>query len=81
MLRCGLIVACNNFVRYILAGIGTLVSSDIAYSMGPGPLYTFCGALLFLSSSTFITVKLKGETWRQKHNQQEALKQQQQEAS
>ncbi|KAJ8660379.1 hypothetical protein O0I10_003836 [Lichtheimia ornata] len=71
------VIACNNFVRYILAGIGTLVSSDMAYSMGSGPLYTFCGALLFVSSALFIIVKLRGETWRQKHNQQKALKKQQ----
>ncbi|KAI7886725.1 hypothetical protein K492DRAFT_175969 [Lichtheimia hyalospora FSU 10163] len=53
----------------------------MAYSMGSGPLYTFCGALLFVSSSLFIVVKLKGETWRQKHNQQQALKEKQEEAS
>ncbi|KAJ8660378.1 hypothetical protein O0I10_003835 [Lichtheimia ornata] len=75
------VMACNNLVRYILCGIGTLMSSDMAYSMGPGPLYTFCGALLFASSSAFITVKLKGETWRQKHRQQQALKQQQQQVA
>lgn len=74
-------IACNNFVRYILAGIGTLVSSDMAYSMGSGPLYTFCGALLFVSSLLFIIVKLRGNIWRQKHNQQQALKKQQQEIS
>ncbi|KAI9303348.1 major facilitator superfamily domain-containing protein [Cunninghamella echinulata] len=59
------VTACNNFVRYFLAGIGSLVSSDLEKAMGPGPMYTFIGVLLMVFSVNLVLVQLKGNTWRQ----------------
>ncbi|KAL1933038.1 hypothetical protein VTP01DRAFT_8716 [Rhizomucor pusillus] len=64
--RSASVTACNNFTRYILAGIGSLVASDMERAMGPGILYTFCGALLILFSSGFIYVRLHGKRWSEK---------------
>ncbi|KAI9302580.1 major facilitator superfamily domain-containing protein [Cunninghamella echinulata] len=58
------VTACNNLTRYLLAGIGSLVSSDLERGMGPGPMYTFLGALLTLFGVNLILIQWKGNTWR-----------------
>ncbi|CAO3621364.1 unnamed protein product [Cunninghamella echinulata] len=58
------VTACNNLTRYLLAGIGSLVSSDLERGMGSGPMYTFLGALLTLFGVNLILIQWKGNTWR-----------------
>ncbi|ORY89925.1 major facilitator superfamily domain-containing protein [Syncephalastrum racemosum] len=61
--RSASVTACNNFVRYIMAGVGSLISSDMQRGMGNGPLFTFCGAVLILFGVNIIIVKRKGPKW------------------
>lgn len=52
------VTACNNFARYIMAGIGTLVVSDLSRVLGSGILFTLCGCILLIASvSLIITIK------------------------
>ncbi|KAI8581539.1 hypothetical protein K450DRAFT_231796 [Umbelopsis ramanniana AG] len=55
--------ACNNFVRYLMAGIGALIASAIDDALGDGVLYTICGGVLFLSSGLLVIVIAKGREW------------------
>ncbi|KAI8078060.1 major facilitator superfamily domain-containing protein [Gilbertella persicaria] len=57
------VTACNNFARYIMAGIGSLISTDINNAMGSGVLFTFCGALLLIFSFGLIIVKKYTHKW------------------
>lgn len=63
----GLFLACNNFVRYITAGVGSLVAADIQRVVMPGILYTVCGASLFLMAGTLVIVRRKGHEWSLNH--------------
>ncbi|KAI8331554.1 major facilitator superfamily domain-containing protein [Chlamydoabsidia padenii] len=58
------VTACNNFARYIMAGIGSLVSSDLQRAMGSGPLFTMLGGLLALFTINLIVVQKKANGWR-----------------
>ncbi|KAM3583814.1 hypothetical protein VKS41_003785 [Umbelopsis sp. WA50703] len=55
--------ACNNFTRYICAGVGSLLASVLDNALGDGILYTICGGLLVLSSSTLFVIIKKGKSW------------------
>ncbi|CAO3664329.1 unnamed protein product [Umbelopsis vinacea] len=55
--------ACNNFVRYLMAGIGALIASSIESALGDGILYTICGAILILASGLLQVVIVKGKQW------------------
>ncbi|KAI9264936.1 major facilitator superfamily domain-containing protein [Phascolomyces articulosus] len=66
--RSASVTACNNFTRYILSGTGSLVATDMQRSMGAGGLYTFCGALIFVFAGNVLIVRIKGLSWRDKHN-------------
>lgn len=55
--------ACNNFVRYLMAGIGALIASSIESALGDGVLYTICGAVLILASGLLQVVIVKGKQW------------------
>lgn len=64
------VTACNNFVRYIMAGIGSLVASDIQRALGSGILYTICGAALLLFSILLVILRMKGKEWAIKRKEQ-----------
>ncbi|CAO3610823.1 unnamed protein product [Cunninghamella blakesleeana] len=71
------VTACNNFTRYIMAGVGSLVSSDFESAIGAGPLNTFIGVILTLFAINLIFIQLKGNTWRlekMKKQQEKGLK-------
>jgi hypothetical protein len=55
--------ACNNFVRYLMAGIGALIASAIDDALGDGILYTICGGILIVSSILLVIVIKKGREW------------------
>lgn len=57
------VTACNNFARYIMAGIGSLIASDIERAMGNGPLFTFCGCLLLVFSINLVLIKKYTLKW------------------
>ncbi|CEP08708.1 hypothetical protein [Parasitella parasitica] len=57
------VTACNNFARYIMAGIGSLIASDIARAMGNGPLFTFCGCLLLVFTTNLVLIKRYTLKW------------------
>ncbi|KAI8371749.1 major facilitator superfamily domain-containing protein [Radiomyces spectabilis] len=57
------VTACNNFARYIMAGIGSLVASDLEHAMGDGPLFTVCGVAMIVVSVNLIIVKRKAKEW------------------
>lgn len=58
-----LVIACNNFVRYIMAGVGSLIASDIQRAMGNGPLFTFGGALLIVFFINVMIVRRYPKKW------------------
>ncbi|KAI8097157.1 major facilitator superfamily domain-containing protein [Halteromyces radiatus] len=60
------VTACNNFARYIMAGIGSLVSSSLMSAMGPGPMFTMLGSALVIFTLNLILVQFKANTWRMK---------------
>ncbi|KAI8990893.1 major facilitator superfamily domain-containing protein [Mycotypha africana] len=57
------VTACNNFARYIMAGIGSLIASDILKALGSGILFTVCGAALFLTAINLIIVEKYPQKW------------------
>ncbi|KAG1055827.1 hypothetical protein G6F43_002235 [Rhizopus delemar] len=57
------VTACNNFVRYIMAGVGSLIASDIQRAMGNGPLFTFGGALLIVFFINVMIVRRYPKKW------------------
>lgn len=56
-------IACNNLSRYVMAGIGTLLSSDLMRAMGNGILFTVAGALVILLGIPLIYIKKRPEKW------------------
>ncbi|ORX60604.1 MFS general substrate transporter [Hesseltinella vesiculosa] len=65
------VTACNNFVRYIMGGIGSLVSSPMQQGMGSGPMFTFIGLLLALFGANLVLIQYKGNSWRIAKEQKE----------
>ncbi|KAI9497395.1 major facilitator superfamily domain-containing protein [Zychaea mexicana] len=63
------VTACNNFVRYIMAGIGSLIASDIQRALGTGILYTICGAAMLLISANMVAIRIYGKKWAQKRKE------------
>lgn len=57
------VTACNNAVRYIMAGVGSLIASAILDAMGSGVLFTFCGALLLVAASCLLVIKKYTKKW------------------
>lgn len=57
------VTACNNFARYIMAGIGSLIASDILRALGSGILFTLCGCLLLIASINLIIIKKYTKKW------------------
>ena len=55
-------------VRYIMAGIGSLIAYDIERALGPGILYTACGAIVVLASGNIVIVRMNGKnaSWKEK---------------
>jgi hypothetical protein len=56
-----------------MAGIGSLIASDIERAMNTGPLFTFCGSLLLVAGINLIIVKkfaLKWEKLRENSSSQ-----------
>ncbi|KAF7721166.1 hypothetical protein EC973_005148 [Apophysomyces ossiformis] len=60
------VTACNNFARYIMAGIGSLVTSELQEALGNGILFTIWGAILALASTTLMVIIWKGKKWAEK---------------
>lgn len=60
------VAACNNFIRYMLAGIGALVSSDLLRVLGNGFLFTLCGCLVFVCSGAVVLVIHREGKWVKK---------------
>ena len=61
--------ACSNLVRFIMAGIGSLIASDIERALGPGILYTVCGAVVILVSGSIIIIRINGKKWAMKRKE------------
>ncbi|XHG01487.1 hypothetical protein AWENTII_004868 [Aspergillus wentii] len=59
-------VALNNFMRNILACVGSLVTAPLIDAIGNGWLLTIVGLLGFASSSVLFVMKVYGPRWRQK---------------
>ncbi|KAG2230535.1 hypothetical protein INT48_001187 [Thamnidium elegans] len=57
------VTACNNFGRYLMAGIGSLIASDILRVLGNGILFTICGCFLLLASINLIIIKKYTKKW------------------
>ncbi|GAA5805347.1 hypothetical protein HPULCUR_010863 [Helicostylum pulchrum] len=57
------VAACNNFIRYMLAGIGALIASDLLRVLGNGILFTLCGSLIFAASGALVVVIKRGGKW------------------
>ncbi|OAD66086.1 hypothetical protein PHYBLDRAFT_152885 [Phycomyces blakesleeanus NRRL 1555(-)] len=58
------VTACNNFVRYCMAGVGSLIASDIVNAMGNGILFTVCGVALFLASGLILIIIRYAKKWQ-----------------
>jgi hypothetical protein len=57
------VTACNNFARYIMAGVGSLIASEILRALGNGITFTFCGAILTVASINLIIIKKYSIKW------------------
>lgn len=57
------VTACNNFARYIMAGIGSLIASDILRVLGNGVLFTLCGCFLLIASLNLVLIRLYTKKW------------------
>ncbi|KAI9257650.1 major facilitator superfamily domain-containing protein [Sporodiniella umbellata] len=57
------VTGCNNLVRYIMAGIGSLVSPSLVKVMGDGPMFTFGGGLVLLFSVNIYFIKRYHKKW------------------
>ncbi|RUS19762.1 hypothetical protein BC937DRAFT_86956 [Endogone sp. FLAS-F59071] len=55
--------ACNNFVRYITAGVGALVASVLVDKLGNGVLYSICGGILLAAAPLLFIVYWNGRKW------------------
>ena len=60
---CFFFSACNNLVRFIMGGIGSLTASDIQRAFGPAILYGVCGGIIVLVSGNIIIIRIKGKKW------------------
>ncbi|KAI8140912.1 hypothetical protein BJV82DRAFT_621587 [Fennellomyces sp. T-0311] len=49
-----------------MAGVGSLVASDIERALKPGILYTVCGAVMLLMTANIIIIRMKGKEWTRK---------------
>ncbi|KAI9266772.1 major facilitator superfamily domain-containing protein [Phascolomyces articulosus] len=70
--RSASVTACNNFMRYTMSGISSLVAADLGRVLMPGILYTLCGAVLFLFGGCIVYIQTKGAK-KAKQRQQEEL--------
>lgn len=57
------VTACNNFARYIMAGVGSLIASDILRALGNGILFTLCGCFLLVASLNLVLIRLYTKKW------------------
>ncbi|KAI8890290.1 MFS general substrate transporter [Backusella circina FSU 941] len=63
--RSASVTACNNFARYIMAGIGSLLCSDMQEAMGYGPLFTFAACLVLVGTCTLFFTRMYEQKWIQ----------------
>ena len=56
-------------VRYTMAGIGSLIASDIERVLEPGILYTVCGAIVILASGNVAIIRMNGKEWAMKRKE------------
>ncbi|KAJ6171224.1 hypothetical protein N7470_000291 [Penicillium chermesinum] len=59
-------VALNNFMRNILACIGSLITAPVISAIGNGWLFTILGIVGFASGSVVLAMKVYGSRWRAK---------------
>jgi hypothetical protein len=57
------VTACNNFARYIMAGIGSLIASEILRALGSGILFTLCGCFLLVASINLVLIRMYTKKW------------------
>jgi hypothetical protein len=50
-------------VRFSFAGIGSLIASDLQHALGDGILFTICGGLVVLLSSSIFYIKSRPQKW------------------
>lgn len=56
-------MAYNNFARYITAGIGSLIASNILRALGSGVLFIICCCLILLASINLLFLIKHGKKW------------------
>jgi ATP-dependent protease HslVU (ClpYQ) peptidase subunit len=56
--------AFNNLIRYIMAGIGSLVATDAENAMGSGALYSMCAGFTAVFFVLVIYVQKNPDKWR-----------------
>ena len=52
-----------------MAGVGSLIASDIERALGSGILYTVCGAVMLLVSVNMIVIRINGKKWAMKRRE------------
>ncbi|KAI8341685.1 major facilitator superfamily domain-containing protein [Chlamydoabsidia padenii] len=57
------VMACSSLVRFSFAGIGSLIASDLQHALGDGILFTVCGGLLILLSTSIFYIKSRPQKW------------------
>jgi hypothetical protein len=57
-------IAFNNLIRYIMAGIGALISTDMEDALGPGVTYSVCAGICVVFFALVILVQKNPKMWR-----------------
>lgn len=57
-------IACNNFVRYSMAGVGALIATDMENALGSGIMYSMCAGIIALAFLLIIFVKVCHSKWK-----------------
>ncbi|KAG2216730.1 hypothetical protein INT45_007629 [Circinella minor] len=67
--QCSSVLACNNLIRFIMGGIGSLTASDIQRAFGPAILYAVCGGIIVLVSGNIIIIRINRKKWNMKRKE------------
>ncbi|KAI8075137.1 major facilitator superfamily domain-containing protein [Gongronella butleri] len=57
------VTACLSLFRFIMAGVGSLIASELESALGNGILFTICGAIVVLLSSLIFYVQANPKKW------------------
>ena len=52
-----------------MGGVGFLIASDIERLLGPGILYTICGAIIVLASGAIVIIRMNRKKWTKKRKE------------